>query len=190
MNTSQTASFKESIFALKDPYVSAALIIAFIGGLLLPKAAWVGLDRGLIVWLVICIATGVILSNLRQRKFKMSMLASFTFILALIGYYLVRWLISRIINIEAASIEIPFGSGESVDLLDPTGFPYLFILLALFWIGTTITVITTASSGRLLIEAALKLYAFGPEGLERVRKIILALAGIISAILVLWAAFG
>jgi hypothetical protein len=176
------------------PYVSVACIATFIGGLLLPKAAWVGLDRGLLVWLVICVVSGVILSNLQPfsvwRGLKMSMLASVVLVLALIGFYSVRWLVSRIINIDAPRILIPFGSGASVDILDPRGFPFLLILLVLFWIGTSVAIGVATLSGRLLIAGSLKLYAFGPDGVERVRKIVLALAGVVLAIVALWAAFG
>ena len=176
--------------AFKDQYISAACITTFIGGLLLPKAAWIGLDRGLLVWLVICVSSGIIISNLSHRKFKVSMLASVIFIMALIGYYSVRWLVSRIIDIHAASIKIPFGSGAYIDILEPKAFPFLLILLVLYWIGTSIAIGITASSGRLLIQGALKLYTFGPDGIERIRKIILAISGVVSALLVLWAAFG
>lgn len=90
---------------LTVPYVSVACAAALVGGLLLPKAAFHGLDRGLLVWLVICVASGVILSNLEPlsvwRGIKASMVASVTMALALIGFYSFRWLVSRIINIEA-----------------------------------------------------------------------------------------
>ncbi|MEE4353792.1 MAG: hypothetical protein V2J25_13100, partial [Desulfatiglans sp.] len=62
--------------------------------------------------------------------------------------------------------------------------------LVLYWIGTSIAISITASSGRLLIQGALKLYTFGPDGIERIRKIILAISGVVSALLVLWASFG
>jgi hypothetical protein len=165
-----------------------------VGGLLLPKAAFHGLDRGLLVWLVICLASGVILSNLQPlsvwRGLKVSMLTSVVLVLALTGFYSVRWLVSRIINIEASQILIPFGSGASVDILDPRLFPFILLLLALFWIGTSVSIGVATLSGKLLITGALRLYAFGPEGVERVRKIVVALAGVVLSIVALWAAFG
>ena len=176
------------------PYAFLACVATLIGGLLLPKAAWVGLDRGLLVWLIICFASGVILSNLQPlsiwRGLKMSMLASVVLVFAQIGFYSVRWLVSRIINIDAPHILIPFGSGASVEILDPRAFPFLLILLALFWIGTLFVIGLTTLSGHLLVAGALKLYAFGPDGVERVRKIVAALAGVALSIVALWAAFG
>jgi hypothetical protein len=179
---------------LVPPYLAVACIATFVGGLLLPKAMWIGLDRGLLVWLAICVAAGVILSNLQPlsgwRGIRLSMLASVVLIMALAGFYSVRWLVSRIINIDAPKILIPFGSGASVDILDPSGLPFLLILLALFWIGSSFAIGLATLSGRLLIAGALKLYAFGPDGVERVRKIVVALAGVVLAIVGLWAAFG
>lgn len=176
------------------PYVALACVATLVGGLLLPKAAFHGLDRGLLVWLVICIASGVVLSNLQplsiRRGLKASSLASVVFILALVGFYSVRWLASRIINIEAAQVKIPFGSGASVDVLDPAVFPFLVVLLALIWIGTSIATAIAMLSGRLLIAGALHLYAFGPDGVEQVRKIVVALAGVVLSVVALWAAFG
>jgi hypothetical protein len=176
------------------PYFWVACAAALIGGLLLPKAAFHSLDRGLLVWIVLCIGSGVILSNLQPlsawRGLKTSMWVSALMIGAMMGFYWVRWLVSRIININAPRIEIPFGSGASIDILDPAVIPFLIVLLVIFWIGTSIATGIATLSGRLLVAAALKLYAFGPEGVERVHKIIVALAGLVLALVGFWAAFG
>jgi hypothetical protein len=196
---SETLDAEQSMSAdqpspLTVPYVAVACAATLVGGLLLPKAAFHGLDRGLLVWLAICVASGVVLSNLQPlsiwRGLKASMLASVVLILALVGFYSVRWLVSRIINIEAARILIPFGSGASVDVLDPRRFRFLIVLLVLFWIGTSVATAVATLSGRLLIAGALKLYAFGPDGVERVRKTVVALVGVVLSIVALWAAFG
>jgi len=187
MSTDQPSS-------LTVPYVSVACALTLVGGLLLPKAAFHSLDRGLLVWLIICVASGVILSNLQPlsiwRGLKTSMLAAVVLLLALVGFYSVRWLVSRIIDIEAPQILIPFGSGVAVDILDPRRLPFLVMLLVLFWIGTSVATAVATLSGRVLVAGAMKLYEFGPNGVERVRKTIVALAGVVLSVVALWAAFG
>lgn len=179
--------------ATRISYIAVAGFATVVGGLLLPKAMFHSLDRGLIVWLMACIASGVIVSNVERlslwRGIKAAMAVSGLFWLTVVLFYVVRWLISRIIHIEAPQILVPFGSGASVDLLDPEVFPLVAILLLIFWIGSTAVVAFTTLSGRLLTAGALKLYKFGPEGLDRVRKIVVAIAGVVAAILALWAAF-
>ncbi len=183
----------EHLSTMRIPYIAVAGVATVIGGLLLPKAAFHSLDRGILVWLIACMTSGVILSNVEplsvRRGIKAAVVVSGLFWLTVLTFYAVRWLVSRIIDIDAPRILIPFGSGEFIDLLDPQVFPFLVVLLLIFWVGSTAVVALTTLSGRLLTAAALKLYTFGPEGLDRVRKIVLAIAGIIGSIIVLWAAF-
>ncbi len=178
--------------AAHRPYFTVAGVAVVVAGLLMPKAAYQGLDRGLLVWLIACITSGLIVSNVELsvwRGMKAAMLMAGLLWLTVAALYAVRWLISRIIQVDAPHIKIPFGSGASVDLLDPEGIPFLIALLGIFWVGSTVVMTLTALSGRLLVATAVKLYDFGPERLDRVRKIIVGMAAVAAALVELWAAF-
>lgn len=183
----------EQLAAARISYIAVAGFATVIGGLLLPKAMFHSLDRGILVWLIACLASGLIVSNVERlslgRGIKAAMALSGFLWLTVVLFYAVRWLVSRIIDIDAPQILVPFGSGAKVDLLDPEVFPLVAILLLIFWVGSTAVVAFTTISGRLLTAGALKLYRFGPEGLDRVRKIVVAMIGIVAAVLALWAAF-
>ena len=118
------------------------------------------------------------------------MLVCATLWITVVIFYIIRWLVSRIINIDTPSIVIPFGSGVSIDLFDPRLFWLLAILLVIFWIGSVIIVGTTSFSSNLLITGAKKAYEFGPTGFDRLRNIIAGVATIIAAVIALWSAFG
>ena len=47
----------------------------------------------------------------------------------------------------------------------------------------------TIISGKELATVARSLYRFGPEGVERIRKIVLAMTALVAAIITLWAIF-
>jgi len=174
--------------------LSLAIIITITGGLLLPKAAFHGLDRGLLVWFVVCLSSGIVLGSIHENllwlRIRRAMLACATLWITVVIFYIIRWLVSRIININAQSIVIPFGSGASIDLFDPRLFWLLGILLVIFWIGSVIVVGITSFSSNLLITGAKKAYEFGPTGFDRLRNIIAGVASTVAAVIALWSAFG
>ena len=183
----------EHLSTTRIPYVAVAGVATVIGGLLLPMAMFHSLDRGTLVWLVVCITSGVIISNVEplsvRRGIKAAMMLSGLLWLTVVAFYVVRWLVSRIIDIDSPQLLVPLGSGVSVNLLVPEVFPFVFILLLIFWVGSTEVVALTTLSGRLLTAAALKQYCFGPEGVDRMRKIVVGIVGVIVSIIALWAAF-
>lgn len=184
---------KDNSSTMRISYIAVAGVTAMIGGLLLPKAMFHSLDRGILVWLVVCIASGIIISNVERlpirRAIKFAATISGLLWITVVVFYVVRWLVSRIIDIDAPQILIPFGSGARIDLLDPEVFPFIFLLLLIFWFGSSVLVSLTCLSGQLLLAAAQKLYSFGPEGLDRVRKIVAGITVVIVSVLALWAAF-
>ena len=112
------------------------------------------------------------------------------FVLSVVFFYVTRWVISRIISINAPSIEIPFGSGSSVNILDPRTLPLLLILLVIVYVGSSAVIAAVSLSGLILLAGLKRLYEFGPEGLERVQKVVLRMTALIASIVALWAAFG
>lgn len=174
--------------------VAVACLIGILGGLLLPKALFVSLDRGLLVWLVAVISSGIVLGtgaallNLRQILMRALFVSTFPSV-ALSGFLVVRWLFSRLIHPEAIAVFIPLGSGAVVD---PLSLSALTILSVLFLIGTLasfVVVALAALGANPIVEAAARFWAFGPSGMSRLRRLLGATVAVVGAVIVLWAAF-
>jgi hypothetical protein len=170
--------------------VAASSLIALLGGLLMPPALFISLDRGLLVWIVV-VASGVVLgasvSASVKSTLKTVILPSAVFPITITGYLVVRWLFSWIQHPDTSRVYIPLGSGAIVD-----PFPVMVGLFALMVIGIVssyIAIVLAAMAARPLLSAATHLYRFGPDGLIAVRKIIVATVSVIAAIILLWGAF-
>ena len=177
---------------VRIPYYAMASIVAVLAGLLTPKAADQSFGRAMLVWLIGCIASGVIGSNIKEEKMlsvvRYSALVSGVMCISLACYYYLRWLIARILNVGEGDIEISF-YGAVVNLADPSKLLLAGQLLISLWILTIVFIFLVTISGQELKYAARKLYKFGPHGLDKVNKIILAITGIVASIVALWAAF-
>jgi len=103
-------------------------------------------------------------------------------------YYIVQWLVERILHIGDQKILIWFYGGL-VDFAQTETWPAAITLLFILLIVTTIFIFIVIISSESLAAIVKHIYSFGPDGLDRVNQIILVLAGIIASIISLWAAF-
>ena len=185
MTTQQTSSKKIS-------YLGLACIATVVGALLLPAAGNHSWNRASLLWLVICILNGMILSNVKSttlfRDFLYSFIVSSILWISFFTLYIVQWLVERILNIESQEVLVNF-YGKQVDMSTPESWPYAIILFLIWHIVTTIFIFIVNVSGQGLAEISKYLYSFGPEGLERVRQIILTMAGVVASVIALWATF-
>lgn len=174
-------------------YFAAAAVVMIIAGLLIPKAADSSFDRAALVWLTGCIVSGVIGSNIRPVSFlggaRFSVIFGALLCASLVVYYYLQWLVGRMLNIGSDKVLIYFYGGL-IDFADPKMLPLAGQLLLVLWVVTAIVITFAIVSGRMLNAAAISLYDFGPDGLNRVHKIILTVMGIVASIIALWAAFG
>jgi hypothetical protein len=106
MDNSISSDQEPSATALS--YVAVSCVASMVGGLLLAIAAYHSFERGLLVWAVACISSGIILSSLEpltvRRGIKVAMLSALVMMITVVGYYVVRWLGMRVMHIEAVAI--------------------------------------------------------------------------------------
>ena len=171
--------------------ISVACLVALLGGLVMPKALFLSLDRGLLVWIVSTITSGILIGTIANINIKMQLKAStlpaILFPITISGFLVVRWLFSWMQNGEAERIMIPLGSGA---IVDPIPVSIVLAMLMLIGIAASYVVVALSSlASRPLIGAATSLYAFGPDNIAKIRKIIISIVGIVGGLIVLWSAF-
>lgn len=172
--------------------LATACFLAIIGSLSLPHAAFHSLDRGIMVWILACLGSGLVASSIEpltmRRALLNSALLSTVVLFTLLGFYVVRWVATRLKSGDADKVLIHFGSGGSIDLFDPRLIPVLMILCLLVMIATSIVIAVAMLAGKTIMSAIYTAYCFGPEGLLRIRRILVACTSIVTAALALWAA--
>jgi len=172
--------------------LATAYFLAIIGSLCLPHAAFHSLERGLMVWALVCLGSGIVASNIEhltiRRAFHNSALLSTVVLVTLLGFYVVRWVATRLKSGDADKVLIPFGSGASIDLFDPHLMPVLIILCLLVMLATSILIAVAMLAGKTILSAIYTAYCFGPEGLLRIKRMLVACTCIVTAALALWAA--
>lgn len=174
--------------------LAAACFLAILGSLCLPYAAFQSMERGIVVWILSCLGSGIVASNIEplnvRRALLNSALLSTVILLTLLGFYAVRWIATRLKSDHVETILIPFGSGASIDLFDPRLMPVLLVLLFLVVLATSIVIAVAMLAGKTILSAISSAYSFGPEGLLRIRRMLVACTSIVTAALALWAAVG
>jgi hypothetical protein len=174
--------------------IATACLIALIGGVLLPKALWVGLDRAILVWLVAQITCGVIVGaiDLPPRKVLWScVFPSACVPIAYSGFLVVRWLVDLAKNPDAGfKIPIFGGSGVGFGPPTPTSLAILGALAFFAFVATYVLVSVSAFASRPVQRGIARLYKFGPSGVRRVQQIVVGVCAVVGALILLWGAFG
>lgn len=173
--------------------IATACLIALVGGVLLPKALFVSLDRAILVWLVAQITCGVIVgaAGLTPRKVLSScVLPSACVPIAYSGFLLVRWLVDKAKNPDAG-FNIPIFGGSGVGFGPPTSASLSILAgLAFFtFVATYVVVSASAFASRPIQKGVARFYDFGPSGVRRVQQIIIGVCAVAGALILLWGAF-
>lgn len=173
--------------------IATACLIALVGGVLLPKALFVSLDRAILVWLVAQITCGVIVGavDLPPRKLLSScVLPSACVPLAYSGFLLVRWLVDKAKNPDAWLVPIPGASGGVINPGTPASIAILAGLALLAFVATYLLVSASAFASRPIQRGVARLYDFGPSGVRRIQQIIVGVCAVAGGLILLWGAFG
>jgi hypothetical protein len=120
-----------------------------------------------------------------------SAISAFAMTAASIGFIIVRWLVSRIEHPGEVLFIPSLGmSGTVINPLDPDTFVRLEYLFVIASIASFCLIFLSALAGRLLGRAAVWLFKFGAERMERVGRLVTATIAVIAGLFALWSAFG
>jgi len=176
--------------------VEALATVAFIGivcGLLLPRVADQSFDRGEFLWLVTCVAVGVVQSSRKPLDHVFVLKGALVATIAFWGSTLVITAIVHIsndINSSGEIIQLHPLPGQSTRLSDSLAPIRIGTVISLIAFSTFIMTAVTAYSSRQLVQASVALFSFGDAGINRVNSILRALAALVSIAFALWSAFG
>ena len=170
-----------------------ACTVSVLGGLVVPLAAFASLNRAIGVWVAIALAIGLILGGIRsQRTPTIAIRASIAAIFvpgAAIGFYWVRWLATWLKNPDDPRVLIPMFSGH----VGPTDSWVLLGLGALALTGflaSLLVVFLVTLAAEPMTEAIRKALSFGPEGFDRVNKVLVAISAVVATLLALFSFVG
>lgn len=172
-----------------DEKVSAACIIAIFLGILLPKIISKSLENTLLVWLIAAVIMGLVLTNKRHARtlrFR-SFWPALALNLSWFGYIFVRAAVDILKGEQAFKISM---QSKDVDVFSDIFLLIIFAFLAGFaFLGTWLSVLLSAKGSYPISRMLSNLYNFGPDGIERVNKILITITVTIGALFALWAAF-
>jgi hypothetical protein len=174
--------------------VGVVTVIGVLGGFLISQAWQISLYRGMMPWVICCVAAGLVQCTVKEAPLRLFLIASATFTLALaagfMGFYFVRGIVSLIQIGGHTRLFVRIASGVMIDPLDPDLRQPIVWLAIVTILATFCLTISAAVSGPILLQGSKVLYDFGPEGVDKLRRLVVAVTALIAALLVLWSAFG
>ena len=170
-----------------------ACAISAVGGLLIPLAAFASLYHAIALWIALSLAAGLILGGIRNQQppsvARRAATASLFVPGAAIGFYWVRWLATWIKNPEDRNVLLPLFSGY-VGPVDTWVLAGLAAIAATSFVASFVLVGLVALAAEPMTESLRKAFNFGPEGFDRVNKILVAVTAVIASLVGLLSALG
>jgi hypothetical protein len=179
--------------------VAAATITCVITGLLLPSAIHHSLNRGILVLLLGTVGAGLILGTQSDNSVRASLtnalMPSLFIPLTYIGSLIVRYFLTLLANIDApTTIYIPGLSGGYIPVpIFGTDFGrvalFLWIIASSAFVASYLLISLAALASQPILIGADLVYRFGDKGIARVQRMVMAVVGLVGAIIILWSAF-
>ena len=168
-------------------------MVAIIAGLVLPAAAFHSLDRAILAWLIFCLLVGLLLGTKTQvsvrKAISLAVLPS-----ALVPLtYAMFWLVRFLGDWSKLGVMPLFGLGlsaRSLDITSPIVLQVSAAILIILFLATLLVVSLTSIGKRPLVFAIAKANKLGPDGFDRVQKIVVAIGGIAAVLSALWLMVG
>ena len=172
---------------------AASSVVAVVAGLVLPMAAFHSLGQAILVWLTFSLLVGLILGTKTQVTVKKAVTHALLPSALVPLTYATFWLVRFLGDWSKTGVMPRFGLGMSAAPLDITSPTVLAVSLAILLIlsGATLLVVSLTSIGkRPLVLSIVQANRLGPEGFERVQKIVIAIGGLAAVVSTLWLAVG
>ena len=169
-----------------------ACLVGLLAGIIMARSGAKGLDYSLLVWILSVLFSGVILEQAAQSRVARlvvnSALWSITPVVGAAGYIFTRYLASGILDFPAGAITFSGVHMGPVQL--QRAFPLMVVMGVILYVASFILLALSTTCGALLVKGSVALFHAGPESVEKVRKIVIAITGLIAAVIALWFAVG
>lgn len=169
--------------------VAASVLVSLVGGILVGltlNSGPTGADRAIFVWLLAVICCGAAsgetegesVGKLSRRAVAPALILSLTPVL----FFYFQFVIAAIKSPESLRAELPW-QNVSIHPLSPQVIGVLVFLWLFCFIGSLLFIAVAIAASRLMLAGARSLYGFGPEAVDRVRLTVLAIGGLLAAVL-------
>jgi len=170
-----------------DEQLAASCVVSIMAGLVLPGIlATTNLERAIAFWFASCILVGLIVGQYDNTiKLRIKALIPSIFLNASwFLYILVRAAADMIKGKQAFAILF---QSTSVNVsMDIYVLFLLFFLCLTACIATWVLVLLSAKGNVPISRMLSHLYDFGPDGINRINKILIALMAVVTAFYALW----
>lgn len=169
---------------------AAAGVLAVVAGLILSHAARRGLEGAAPVWLAFAVLMGLVLGTPVRAPVKsavtQALLPSALLPITYAGVWLVRFLRDWSKNPESVPSFGPHIAGRHLDTTLPLVQALLLAFLLLLFLATLLVVVLASIGKRPIVEALVRANKLGPEGIKRIQRIVIAVAGLLAVLATLW----
>lgn len=143
-----------------------------------------------LIWLVTVICSGVVVSSTdRDTPVKDAAFPALVVSTTPVIYLCFVLVIAITEEVKASASEIPWNQWV-IDHLNPSFIATVLVVWAVCFSGSLVVIIMSMIASRLVLASAQKLYEFGPQGVNRVKLVILGVVGVLAAVLSLLAMLG
>ena len=174
--------------------LALACILAIIGGLVIPLAAFVSLVHALALWIAIMLTIGLTAGGIRVRRARtligQAALAAILIPASAIGFYWVRWLATWMKDPTNREVMIPMFSGHYAGPTDGYILMGLGALALTAFLASWLLIFLFTAAAAPFSDVCRRVFHFGPEGFNRVNKILTSAAGAVTALLGLLTVLG
>lgn len=174
--------------------IASSVLVSLVGGFLLAVALNASIDSAVIIWSLTVICSGLVIGGSEESRFSVAVkragIPAFILSITPVLFFYFTAVKAFIENPKALSVSIPWGPTAYVDPLAPLVILGVSILWVGCFIGSLLLVGASTVASRMVITGARHLYSFGPDGLERIKLIVLAVAATLAAVLAIAPALG
>jgi hypothetical protein len=172
---------------------AAAGVVAVVAGLILPHAALHSLDRAIFVWLMFSVLVGLLLGAKTKIQTRaavhQALLPSALLPITYAGFWLLRFLAdwSKTGFVPRYGLGL---SGVSLDLSSPAVLGVAFVILLILFCATLLVMSLSSIGTRPIVLSLVRANRLGPEGFDRMKRIVVSISGLAAALAALWLAAG
>jgi hypothetical protein len=171
--------------------IAVGALASLIGGFLVAVALGTSPERAFLIWLLTVVCSGLVVGSMEtssawdvNRAALPALVLSLTPVLYFYFLAVVEFIKNPHAVIEVIWQKIP------VNPFEPRMIGGLLVLWVACFLGSFAFIRLSMVASRLILAGAQKFYKFGPEGLNRVKLVVLGIAAVLAAVLSLLSVIG
>ncbi len=164
--------------------IASSAIVALFGGFLIAISLTSNITYSFLIWMLTVVASGMAIGGSGYKSFldvvnKVYLPAAVLAITPIMFFYF----LAAIAYMQDPRALVVWPGSAPIDPFEPR-LIFMLALVALFtFIGSALVVSLSVISSKYLLKAAVSLWQLGPEGLDKVRNIVIGVSAILGALI-------